>query len=155
MRYFIFVVFMFLGVFDTSADQNQMNKANWQRPPDDHAGFYKSRISSNSFHEVSESMQADAQALLENLLFKEINKKDAKRFADTKLMLHEDVNTRFYIVRAVRCGDGGQFAVYHNGMAVYVLHGDLGKMKKMRNTALVVKIDGVISDAYADCSVAQ
>lgn len=131
------------------------NLDDWLRIPPSPALFFDNRLSESHFSEVDKSMRRTALMMLKNTPFIGITNSDVKKFSNGGLDSKADSNGRFYLVRAVRLDKGGKFSVFQYGSSIYVIHGDLGLPRATMRSAVIVAVDGEITEVFAACSVAE
>jgi hypothetical protein len=123
----------------------------WRNPPPNASTFFKDRIPRDQFNEIQAAMQNEAKKSLLNVGFVKLAADSAALYGYQA----SDFGGHFYLIRGVRCTDGGRFAIYRNGTEIYASHDDLGTSDKIHNTALVVWLKNPITSVYSSCSVAD
>lgn len=131
------------------------NLDDWLRIPKNPARFFDNQLLESQFSEVDKSMRQTALVMLERMPFVGITSADAKKFSNGRLDPRADSNVRFYLVRAVRLIEGGKFSVFQYGSSIYVIYGDLGLPRATMRSAVVVAVDGEITQVFATCSTAE
>jgi hypothetical protein len=136
------------------ADDNQNS---WLKSPKNAHHFFENEISTANFFELSANFQLEAQDLLTKSTYVEINLDTVKKYGGDTLFSTK--GKHFYLVRGVRTStsSNGAFSMYRYKHKLLVVHGDLGKPKKLilTRSVLLVSLETPILEANADYSLAE
>lgn len=125
----------------------------WWKPPEKISFRLNDFLPNSQFAEVTRPFRPVAIKELQHLEFRRISRDNANRYTDEAFAKAAPVN--YYLIRAVRLIDGGNFAAYLRRSSVYIVHNDLGVDRMSVQSAVVVAVKSRITEAFAACEIAE
>jgi hypothetical protein len=135
--------------------ESSVKKDSWWKDPPDPAIFFNNQIPDSNVAEVAQPLQASAQLLLRRTSVKEITKAQAERYSNRSIQPKGDGSLRYYLIRSVRLVGSGRYNAYRFRTSVYIIHGDLGGVRQVKRSAVVLAVDGAITDVFAACATVK
>jgi hypothetical protein len=153
---FLACLILVVALAGCAAGPGWASEDSWYEPPPEGSLRGPGEVLERArIHEVLDSKEADAEALLEKVAILEL--KDAQATAFTGEPLPQVPGTRAYLVRGVYLSEGtGSFsATVYDGQLV-VFHGSLGSGGyTMKRQALVIQLEQPPDEVFVTCSMAK
>ena len=155
-KVFLACVFLSGTLICCSRHRAWTTEDSWYEAPPSGTSYWEwSELDRTRIHEVLESRQPDAEALLQDGSIVEFSSQEAAEFIGEALS--NLPGTKPYLTRGVYLNRGtGSFSVYNSGDQLVVHHGSLGSSAaSMKRQPLVLQLEQRPGEVFVTCSMAQ